>query len=119
MAGGLALSALAFAVFYGVRWYQGHADLYCDRFRILDNIHYLLLKKSTRAKEADTLLFYAPYLHVILIALSLYGAYLTGRIGFVVPVMVLASVTMGKMNEYRLSLAVAVWAAYAIAERIA
>jgi len=119
VAGGLALSALAFAVFYGVRWYQGHADLYCDRFRILDNIHYLLLKKSTRAKEADTLLFYAPYLHVILIALSLYGAYLTGRIGFVVPVMVLASVTMGKMNEYRLSLAVAVWAAYAIAERIA
>ena len=116
--GGALLTVFAFAVFYGVRWYQGHADLYCNRWAIKKNVNYIFMRESTRSKEADTLLFYAPYLHLALIALSFYGAYLTGKIGLTVPVMVLASVTMAKLNEFRLSIPVAVWAAYAIVERM-
>ena len=109
------IAAFSACVFFGVRWYQGKHELYCERVMIKHNIKYLLKQEKPSGKEADIPLFYAPYLNVILIAVSLYGAYLSGWVGLVVPLYVAATFTFGKINEYRLNLVPAMWAAGVIA----
>jgi len=101
------LGALSLAVFFGVRIFQGEKPLYCNRFMIAENIKML-------RKPKEPFILYAPYINLIVIFLALVGAYLSGRIGWVVPVILGASVTMGRIDEYRLQIAVAPWIGLAI-----
>ena len=111
----VAITVFSLTVFFGVRLYQGKHPLYCERIMLKHNISFLLKQESTRSKESDVPLFYSPYLNMILIAVSLYGAYLSGYIGLVVVVYVACTFTFGKVNEYRLNLVPAMWAGAVIA----
>lgn len=106
---GIVLTFAAVAVYLFVRLYQGIKPLYCDRFLLKQNIEQL--KKPT-----EPFIFYAPYINLIAIALALFGAILSGSIGWAVPVLVSANVIMGKIDEYRLQIAVAPWIGLALLE---
>ena len=99
-------------VFLYVRHKQGKKPLYCDRFMIARNWRILTRRETPKVEGADVPFFYGAWINIGIIILSLVGAYYSGRIGWTVPVIVLSTVTMGKINEYRLQIPVAVWAAW-------
>jgi len=106
--GAVLVTLCAAAVLLAVRAEQGEHELYCDRFQIKQNIKMLL-------KRPDMpVVFHAPYLNIIIIILSLLGAYMMGRVGWMVPVMLAATLTMGKLNEYRLQIPLMPFAAVAL-----
>lgn len=112
--GGILLSGAAAAVFHGVRLVQGRHPLYCDRFQLRANWELLTFQRQSIRNQFEPGLMYAPYLNLIVIALALMGAWLSGPIGWAVPAIVATTVTMGKINEYRLQIAVMPWAAIAV-----
>jgi hypothetical protein len=111
--GGLALSAFAMLIFYAVRKAQGKREMYCDRFVYKDNWKLLRKKIDPIRLFPEPHIIYSPYITLIAIALVLFGAYHVGIVGLFVLPFILANVTMGKINEYRLYIALSpfVWVA--------
>ena len=97
-AGAAVVQLCAFAVYLAVRSMQGEHKLYCNRWMIKENIRQLT------QKPVEPSIFHAPYMNLIIIVLALLGAFLMGDIGWTVPVLLAATLTMGKINEYRLQI---------------
>jgi len=106
---GAALVTLcALAMFLVVRVEQGEHKLYCDRWQIRQNVKMLF------EHPISPVIFHAVYLNIGVIVLSFIGAYMLGPIGWLVPVLLCATLTMGKLNEYRLQIPLMPFAAVAL-----
>lgn len=106
---GYLLLFVAVYVYLIVRYIQGEHPLYCKRWMITDN--YKMIITPIRPY-----LLYAPYISIGLCALALSGAWIYGQwVGLLVPVMVIAGLTMARINETRVFTSVLPFAAWLIA----
>ena len=112
--GGICLTLWAGAVFGYVRVKQGKHKLYCDRFPPRRNWKILTREEQPTVEGDFVPFFYGAWINVGMSLVALYGAYLVGRIGWFVPVMIAMNFAMAKANEYRLLIPVATFAAVAL-----
>lgn len=99
------LACLSLFTFLAVRKIQGHKPLYCERWMIRRNWELLFRPKYPG-------LFNAVWVTIATCVLSLAGAIIVGEpVGLIVPVFIVAGLTMAKIDETRVLAPCLIWVA--------